>query len=238
MSFVFRALSRPKTLNISLGKSNIIKLLAVALMVVDHVGAIFLPQYYFLRLIGRLAFFLFAYQLAVGYISTKNFKQYFLRLLAIGVISQIPYHFIFNKNLNIFFTLCLGLLAIFLFDKLRFYLSLPLIAVICILAEYFRFDYGALGVLIILLSYAFIENYIVLLAGQLSLWMLYITLSANNIAGLVFNPLTVYMPLGFLSYLLIKLLPNIKFPVNKYFYYLFYPVHLGMIVLVRLLILH
>jgi len=238
MSFIFRPVSTPKRIDISLGKSNLIKLLAVVLMVVDHVGVVFFPQLFFLRIIGRLAFFLFAYQLAVGYIHTKDLKKYFLRLLGIGLISQIPYHFANPWEPNIFFTLCLGLLAIFSFDRLKVYLSTPLIGLICIVAEYFRFDYGALGILVILLSYLFIENFIVLLAGQLAIWMVYITLSASNFAGLEFNSLTVYLPVGFLSYLLIRLLPDIKFNMNKYVYYFFYPAHLVLIGIIWLLLFH
>lgn len=236
MSFLFRDFSKPKVIDISLGKSNLIKLLAVALMVVDHVGVVFFPQLFFLRLIGRLAFFLFAYQLAVGYIHTKDLKRYFLRLLGIGLISQIPYHFANPWEPNIFFTLCLGLLAIFAFDRLKIYFSIPLIGLICIVAEYFRFDYGALGILVILLSYVFLENFIVLLASQLALWMVYITLSASNAVGLGFNSLTVYLPVGFLSYLVIRLLPNVNFQMNKYVYYFFYPAHLVLIGIIWLLL--
>ena len=45
---------------------NQLKLIALITMTIDHIGYILLPQYRILRIIGRLAFPIYAYMIAVG----------------------------------------------------------------------------------------------------------------------------------------------------------------------------
>jgi len=68
-----------------------LKWIAVATMTVDHVGAIFYPNYEVLRIIGRISFPLFSYLVALGVESTRNVKKYFIRLLLFGFVSQVPF---------------------------------------------------------------------------------------------------------------------------------------------------
>ena len=73
-------------------------------MLIDHIGAVFYPQVTLFRIIGRIAFPIFAYQIGVGYKNTKNLRKYLLRLLLVGIISQVPYSLLFTtKTLNIFY---------------------------------------------------------------------------------------------------------------------------------------
>ena len=58
-----------------------IKILAAALMVVDHLGVFFFHDYDILRIIGRVSFPLFAFLIVNGYKYTKDVKKYFYRLL-------------------------------------------------------------------------------------------------------------------------------------------------------------
>ena len=97
----------------------VIKIIAMVTMFCDHLSrAIYgRGQTTFLNYIGRFAFLLFCFQLVLGYKKTKSLKKYLLRLLIIGIISQIPYSLFFetvgcNKNLNVIFTLLIGLLSI------------------------------------------------------------------------------------------------------------------------------
>ena len=62
-----------------------LKLTACATMLVDHVGAVLLPQYIWLRVLGRIAFPIYCFLLAEGIHYTKNPKKYGLRL-GIGVV--------------------------------------------------------------------------------------------------------------------------------------------------------
>src|SRR5450756_2445187 len=85
---------------------------------------ILLPQVGWLRIIGRVAFPLFAYQLAAGYLHTHNLTRYVLRLAIWGLIAQPIYMIAFGVRpwtLNIFATLLLGLLAIWGWDHRRWW---------------------------------------------------------------------------------------------------------------------
>ena len=97
----------------------IIKIIAMITMFCDHLSRIVYGanQTTFLNYIGRFAFLLFCFQLVLGYKKTKSLKKYLLRLLIIGIISQLPYSLFFNefscmKDLNVCFTLFLGLISI------------------------------------------------------------------------------------------------------------------------------
>ncbi|HHU49810.1 MAG TPA: hypothetical protein GXZ37_08835, partial [Clostridiales bacterium] len=62
-----------------------VKLIAMAAMLIDHIGAVFFPEAIWLRIIGRISFPLFAWGIAVGFIRTRNWKIYAVRLLAVGL---------------------------------------------------------------------------------------------------------------------------------------------------------
>ena len=69
-----------------------IKLLASFFMLIDHIGFVLFPNILTLRMIGRLAFPLFAFQAGISYEHTKNKRKYILRLIIFTIVSQIPYY--------------------------------------------------------------------------------------------------------------------------------------------------
>ena len=105
----------------------VLKIIAIVTMFIDHLGyAVHNGSFSSFNYIGRLAFPIFAFQISEGYIHTKNIKKYFLRLLLFAVISQLPF-MIFNSILNIhklylntLFTLFLGLVSIYIYDKCKY----------------------------------------------------------------------------------------------------------------------
>ena len=62
-----------------------LKLLAMAAMLADHIGYLFFPQALWMRCVGRLAFPIFAFQVAEGWYRTCNRRRYFLRLALCGL---------------------------------------------------------------------------------------------------------------------------------------------------------
>ena len=156
--------------------SFVLKIIALITMTIDHFSILILGEWSgVLRVIGRIAFPLFAFQLINGYIHTKNKYKHFMLLLIFGLISQIPFHIAFNvplmaNTLNIFFTLLLGFMAIYSYDvckkyfgncKISFlnkYTSVIYIIVMVpfiLLGYFFNVDYGYWGVLIICVFYLF-----------------------------------------------------------------------------------
>jgi hypothetical protein len=94
-------------------------------MLIDHLGHMRMVSesfYTISRTIGRIAFPIFAYQIAIGFEKTSNRKRYALRLFGFGLIAQIPYIW-FNPELerhflhfNILFLLLAGLGVLQLFE--------------------------------------------------------------------------------------------------------------------------
>lgn len=105
-----------------------LKLIAVVTMLIDHVGLALLPQVTFLRIIGRIAFPIFAFLIAEGCRYTSSRWKYALRLGLFTLISQVPYVLgLYPDNfpkgilwqLNIFYTLFLAVAFIHIFETLR-----------------------------------------------------------------------------------------------------------------------
>ena len=75
-----------------------------------------------MRLVGRVAFPLFAFMIAEGAAHTRDRRRYALRLLLLAVISEIPFDLVaggtwlFPADQNTVFTLLLGLLAVWAGD--------------------------------------------------------------------------------------------------------------------------
>lgn len=70
---------------------NALKLIAAAAMTADHVGMLFFPRVIWLRVIGRLAFPIFAYMVAEGCKYTRNRLRYFATMAALAAVCQGVY---------------------------------------------------------------------------------------------------------------------------------------------------
>ena len=68
--------------------TNLLKLIAIISMLVDHSGKMFFPQYQVMRIIGRLAFPLFAYCVSVGCVYSRDRMKYLSRVVLMGLVSQ------------------------------------------------------------------------------------------------------------------------------------------------------
>ena len=144
--------------------SSTLKLIALGTMFIDHLGLLFFPGDPLWRVVGRVSFPLFAFLVAEGFRRTSNVNRYFFRLCLFAVISQIPYALVRNAagsppELNIFFTLAVGLLALMILSKLPVRYGVPCAILLCVAVELLSFDYGAYGVLTILASAVFNKHH-------------------------------------------------------------------------------
>lgn len=71
--------------------SFVLKLIAAAAMLIDHAGLLLFPQWEFMRIIGRLAFPIYAYCIAEGFRYTRDRRRYFLRIFILGLVCQFVY---------------------------------------------------------------------------------------------------------------------------------------------------
>ena len=149
--------------------SNELKLIALVSMTVDHVGSFLLPQYKLLRIIGRLAFPIFAYMLAEGCRHTSSRLRYFCSIFGLAVLVQL--FFWYTRHIihqQILITFSMSLLLIFCGQEAEKRGSVWLLiggvllvfdAFICLLLKYllpirgFAVDYGLCGVVLPLLIY-------------------------------------------------------------------------------------
>jgi hypothetical protein len=218
-------------LKFDLGR-DILKILAIATMTLDHLGVLLYPELIFLRIIGRLAFPLFAYLLALGLKSTRKPRKYIITLLIFGLISQIPYFIVFNihpfERLNIFFSLFLGALTIYYFKKKSFLAFVPII-----LSLVFNTEGSLYVVLTILFMNLLLDDKKI---GVLTLFALNLPfLFESNIQSNI-----QVFALATLPLVLLHLAKRLKFEIiisdnsflyaiRKYFFYVYYPLHLAIL---------
>jgi len=120
--------------------ASVLKTIAVVTMFIDHFAFMvvklleerFLPEWGAkgpvstpLRMVGRMAFVIYAYLLAEGLIYTRNRGRYLLRLLLGAVISEIPFDLAVSGKVidlweqNTFFTLSIGFSVIWVLDEIK-----------------------------------------------------------------------------------------------------------------------
>ncbi len=93
--------------------NNQLKLIALVTMTVDHVGVVLFPEAVWMRLVGRLAFPIFAYMIAEGCRHTRRMPRYFTTLAAVAAICQLVYFFAMDslyQSIMVTFTLSVGLI--------------------------------------------------------------------------------------------------------------------------------
>ncbi len=226
---------------------NHIKLLAVITMLIDHVGLFFFPDIELLRIIGRIAFPLFAWLIANGAYHTKNIEKYILRLFGLALISQIPFT-LANQTigspllyLNVVFTLCFGLIAIYIITTYKnIAFSAIVTLLMCIAAEFIHSDYGAFGVLSVVAFYLFFQNKLFTILAQIVIFLVPFTIYAlRNTFGLnipYLYTLSLNELYGLISLIFIINYKNKTPPKMKRLFYYFYPLQYTMIYLLKLIL--
>ena len=194
-----------------------LKIIAIITMFLDHyyriIGG---PEW--LSVLGRLAFPIFAFSISEGYSHTKNVNKYLMRLLNFAVIIQLPNFLGFQEYpLNIFFTLALGLFCLEILDnnKINIVVRYIIVLYLCFLAEKTGLDYGAYGVILIILFNKLRNNKLYIFIAFLALNL--VILKIGNLSEIqiysIFSLVPIFLYNGKKGYGM------------KYFFYLFYPLH-------------
>lgn len=216
--------------------SSILKIIACLAMLIDHTGAMLMPytDVTLMRAIGRMAFPMFAYFVAIGATKTSNLKKYMLRLLVFALITEIPFDLLFenvplNQNLvfvnldyqNVMFTFFLAVACIYVIIKFDNFAKYILGAFILSCAGFFSTDYGIFGALLVVLLYFFKDNRLTILA-----FFVLILYWASPI----------FLAFGMLSVLLLYFYNGKRGNLNKWVFYLFYPLHLFILSIINILL--
>lgn len=217
---------------------SVLKLIALASMIIDHVGYFILSRtvfgmtplfsiasvtvttYWIFRKIGRLAFPIYVFLLCEGFLHSRNRNRYALSLFIFALISEIPWNIVHSGRLfmissqNVFFTLFMGLLVIMFSERFNdtheIKYLLPLLAVFA--AAYFlKADYGIRGVGFALIVYLLRNRKVEqALAGS--------SIYVNNAPAYLISFLIINMYNGKRGFIQSKAL--------KYLFYAVYPLHL------------
>lgn len=218
--------------------TDLLKLVAIAAMLLDHIGGAFFPETPIFPWIGRLAFPLFCYCMTVGLLYTHDIRRYLGRLAIFAVVSQPFWILAFNAddilgnltNWNIFFTLFLSLLAMWGLTTRRWWLFVLGVLVLA----FGSFDYNYNGVILMLIFY-FCRNKPALLAGLYILFWLPALWGGSledPLALVVGGHAVNWTIFGLLALPLILCRTHSGIRIPKWFFYAFYPAHLAIIALV------
>lgn len=233
-----------------------LKLIGCLLMAIDHVGYHLFPEIQILRIIGRLSMPIFAYLIADGCYYTKNKLKHFLLIFISGLIFLIGVK-IFDGYwyFNIFTQFSISVLYIYLVQFLQKFiakhnkksLTIPISILIILssfilgyyLFELIPFEYGfATTLLPVFVSMLYIKDfsnhkavkYIDNIFTKVFVTAIFLILICVQFYN---NEIQRFCLLA----LPLLLLYNGKVGVKKlkYFFYLFYPAHIAIICVIKML---
>jgi hypothetical protein len=193
--------------------------IAIITMIVDHIGITFFPDSPMWRIVGRLAFPIYTYYVAIGMMRTRNRPRYLRRLAMLAILSQLPFSLLFGVwTVNVIGTFFLSVASIYMMERtpsrsLRFFW--PIAAVI--LMEFVSFDYGIYG-LLLLIFYRYMKGHTMVLA-HLGLNFLYCVLFSAPIQLYSIIPTLVFAYLSASSAVT-------GYSAPRWLWRSFYPVHL------------
>ena len=215
-----------------------LKAIACVTMLLDHIGAMFMPGYT-LRIIGRIAFPIFCFLMAEGAYYTKNPRKYALRLAIGMLLSELPFDYAFRfgptwNSQSVMVTLLIGFVAVEAIQSTSVgILKLLITAAGFALADYANTDYGGYGVLLVIL---FSQT-----RGQWWFQTVLVAMFAWMTPSFAISVFGLRIPIemfAVLAMIPIGLYSGRKLTTSKaaqWAFYLFYPLHLTVLVLIRLM---
>lgn len=227
--------------------SAVLHIMAMGLMLCDHLWGTVMPGNDWLTCLGRIAFPIFAFLVVEGYFHTKNLKKYLLRMLMFAVFSEIPFNLalggrmIYPIHQNVLWSFLLSLCLIFFNEKAKktgklwkqLLVGAATVIAGAVLGLVTMVDYHHAGVLTVLVFYFFRgRKWQHFLAQLLCLWYI----NVEMISGFAYE-----IPLFGQTYFLVRqgfallaLIPIWLYRGKQghhsrafqYFCYGFYPLHL------------
>lgn len=238
----------------------VLKIIGAIAMVLNHMSytneSLIIPLYY----IGRMAFPIFAFLIAEGYIHTRHYNKYLTRVIVFAIISQVPYYYftkLYKPNvsffeLNVLFNFALALISLKLFDIIKAkFKKKPAVGIVfglipgiilAAVAERFSIEYGMLAIVFAFIFYL-LKNH-----KSITVWVYTIFITAYLCQGIVTTSteiiLDVYKIKNILFQLLgfeaalaaITLYNNQRGKDGKNVrlaFYFFYPIHFVLLMLVN-----
>ena len=230
-------------------------IMAMLFMLCDHLWGTIVPGNDWLTCIGRLTFPIYAFMLVEGYFHTKNLKKYVRRLLVFAILSEIPFNLAMGSSIfypihqNVLWSFLISIGFIHWNEKVKekqlWKRILVGVATICIgyLVGIITFvDYYNAGIFMVLVFYFFRGKKWWCYLGQfICLWYI----NFEMLGGLSYE-IDIFGQTHFIARQGLALLALIPIWLYKgkqgyhskplqYFYYVFYPLHLLILGLLKFL---
>lgn len=232
--------------------ADVLRILAVAFMILDHTRAVLVDGNMWMKYVGRLAFPIFAFQIAEGFIHTSSLKKYVLRLLVFAVVSEIPFNVFCSSEIffpgyqNVLFTFLLSIFALAFLEKAK-KKPTPLtiagaglgVAVIVFLAVALRVDYGAAGVVLVVAFYLLRDFPFAFLAQFAVMFIVFVFFYPGRpvlfaVDGTLYKiPVQIFALFSFIPIWLYNGKKGKGGKVLQYGFYAFYPLHIGLLCVIR-----
>jgi hypothetical protein len=204
---------------------ELLQIIAMLTMLIDHIGAALYPDIIELRLIGRLSFPLYAFGIVQGYLYTRNMPKYFLRLGLLAIVSQFPYLWAFGyEQLNVIGTFFICILTLLAMDRVKIIIVQILIAVAAfLLFEWIPTDYGTYALMLIII-YRYTSSYLALILH------FFLNLYYFWTGGVIYQYISMLS-----SFWLVwgSKVNVVKFSMPRWLWLSFYPAHLLLLAIIK-----
>ena len=233
--------------------SNHLKIIAIIAMTIDHIADLLFPGMpnsilsNVFHIIGRITAPIMFFFICEGFKYTKDLKKYILRLLLFSIISHFAYCFAFGINYipfstgNIFnqtsimWTLLWSVVALYIVygdNKLKEWHKWCLVILLNLIT--FPSDWSSIGLMIVLSMYSCRGNLNKQMKNMI-FWMFIYALVSFVFVNKVYGVIQLFI---ILVYPLLKCYDGSKGNVKwlKWFFYVYYPLHLIVIGILRILI--
>ena len=221
-----------------------LKIIALVFMFIDHAGKMCFPAVPEMRILGRIAFPIYAWCMIVGFHYTRSVPKYLLRILITGLVSQPLYNLALNhtwRQPNIFLTLFLGLCALWGIREKKYLSQIWAPAAAMAAAILASADYGWRGVLLFIILYAVQESRPGIAAVMVSYFLFWgssysitkslfgLPINMDALPAVLSQPLSAFLrmetyALLALPFILIPFKKDLKLP--RWVGYALYPAHL------------
>ena len=241
--------------NIQKLSANTLKIIGAIAMLIDHMGMILFPSVIAFRIIGRIAFPIFAFFIAEGARYTKNRIKHALLMLGVGLLCQVTVLVVTGEILiNVLITFTMSTLLCYVLNDLkkslftdtswqkRTFLSLLLalmIVGIYAINTVKRIEYGFVGCLLPLLASL---NHMPSEAPDTIKRFDKVSISALIMSvGTMLFAIDINIPVQFFALFSLPILLTYSGKRGKmkmkYFFYIFYPTHLALLFGIAVLII-
>lgn len=233
--------------------SNQLKLFAIIAMTIDHLVSVIFPGYpkewwiIALHIVGRLTAPTMWFMIAEGYFYTRNLKKYIGRLFLFAFISHFAYNFafgipfvpfqtsVFNQT-SVIWSLAWAVVAIALSDpkrsKLKQWQQTLLIMGICVIT--FCSDWSCIAVMAIIGIYynrGNLKKQVRSMMSWVAMYALIYFLFIDKVYGILQLGVIICVP-----FIMNYNGERGKWKGMKWFFYLYYPAHLIVCGIIRLLL--